>query len=344
MKKIKLYGSWLTVNRYCNFKCLWCYAKETGYRKKDEMELDLAKNLIDLEKKLEIRDVIFVGGEPTFWKYLFETNDYVKKKKMSSCLVTNGFLFSNKRFMEKIAKSPFDSISVSLKAGDAIQHKKLTDSDTFEKVLSGLRNLRKNNYKFGVSITLNPLVANNLDEVIKIAIDNGAKDVGIEFCTPAFKKNIPYQDYMMNPDEIVKCILHHYQTIDRYTKGKLIIQQSLPFCLWPSDFLNTLKKKNQIVAGCHVLRKEGLIFDPQGRLIPCNVLCDCALGQYGVDFNDVKSFLSFWAKPEIAGFYKQIIAYPSHQCIGCSQYEECGGGYPLQWFVFKPKEIIPKRR
>lgn len=36
----------ITLNRLCNFKCEWCYAQYTP--KSTEMDLNLAKNLVDL--------------------------------------------------------------------------------------------------------------------------------------------------------------------------------------------------------------------------------------------------------------------------------------------------------
>lgn len=343
MKPLDLFGSWLTVNRYCNFRCVWCYAEGTQYSIKDDMELGLAMKLIDLETAIGIRNVIFIGGEPTFWRHLFQVNDYVGEKGMTSYIVTNGFLFSSKRFMEKVQRSPFDNVTVSLKAGNSEQHERLTGTGAFAQVLAGIRNLSQSDQSFDVSITLSSLVADNLDELVKVAVDAGAEGVKIEFCATTFRTGGSQRGYMMHPTEVVKCILHHYDAMNRYTDGNLMVEESIPFCLWPPDFLATLKERRQIISGCHVLRKEGLIFDPHGKVIPCNDLYDCPLGQYGVDFTDSDSFSLFWTKPDVVEFYNRIIAYPSEQCIGCEHYEECGGGCPLQWFIFDPQKIIPRR-
>lgn len=40
---LNLTGMWLTVNRFCNFRCPWCYAKSTKYNKNGDMPLELAK-------------------------------------------------------------------------------------------------------------------------------------------------------------------------------------------------------------------------------------------------------------------------------------------------------------
>lgn len=341
MKDVNLFGSWLTVNRSCNFRCLWCYAKGTEYREEDDMSWDLAQKLIDLEAEIGIKNIIFIGGEPTLWKDLYKANDYVKMKGMTSCLVTNGFLFSHDEFIKKLNDSPFDNITVSLKAGNEEQSRELTKTNSFPGVLAGIQNLAKNKHIFDVSITLNALISNNLSELVKVAMDNGSKGVKIEFCATVFEGNKPNRGYMMHQKEVVKCILSHYDKMDYYAKGNLMIEMSIPFCLWPNDFINSLKKKGAIISGCHVVRREGLIFDPKGKLIPCNDLYDYPLGQYGVDFFDVKSFLSFWKRPDLVKFYDRLIAYPVERCISCDSFKDCCGGCPLQWITFDPKEVIP---
>lgn len=344
MKEIGLFGSWLTVNRRCNFRCMWCYGQGTDYKPEDDMDLDLALKLINLEAGIGIQSVILIGGEPTLWPHIFTVSRYIKAREMNSFLVTNGFLFSSERFMKKVAEFPFDNVTISLKAGNPEQYRKLTGVDAFEQVLSGIHNLREGGHNFDISITLSSLIAGNLSELVKTAVDAGAKGVKIEFCAATFKGNDARRGYMMSPSEVVKCIMRHYETMNLYTEGRLMIEQSLPFCLWPADFLARLKEKNQIISGCHVLRREGIIFDPHGKVIQCNGLYEYPLGKFGIDFKDPLSFAAFWMRPDVVNFYNKLIAYPSQQCIKCLQYNECGGGCPLQWFVFNPEEIIPKRR
>lgn len=264
---------------------------------------------------------------------------------MITVLVTNGYLFSKDRFIEQVQESPFDRVNVSLKAGNAEQHRELTGTDTFEDVLKGLQNLQEINQPFDISITLSSLIGDNLSELIQTGTRFGTDSISVSFCVPVIEKEGEYsRGYMMHPQEVVNCIMEHYEDMHEHTNGNIAIEQSVPFCLWPSDFLELLKERDQIVSGCHVLRRDGVIFDPHGNVIPCNDLHNCTLGQYGKDFHDAETFQSFWESDQMAQFYKMLTAYPSELCIKCSQFNDCGGGCPLQWFVCDPETTIPERR
>ncbi|MBU1557822.1 hypothetical protein KKC45_02575, partial [Patescibacteria group bacterium] len=41
--KVNPKNGWITVNRTCNMRCKWCYAKETEYR--GELSLEFAQKL-----------------------------------------------------------------------------------------------------------------------------------------------------------------------------------------------------------------------------------------------------------------------------------------------------------
>lgn len=46
---------WLNVNRACNMRCEWCYAKGTEYSAGDEMSLDLAIRLVEMMRSTGVK-------------------------------------------------------------------------------------------------------------------------------------------------------------------------------------------------------------------------------------------------------------------------------------------------
>ena len=48
--KLKLTTCWLNINRCCNLRCEWCYAKNTGFDPYSNISLDDAKKTINLSK------------------------------------------------------------------------------------------------------------------------------------------------------------------------------------------------------------------------------------------------------------------------------------------------------
>lgn len=340
MKKINLNTAWLTVNRLCNFRCKWCYAEDTQYSKDDDMSFSLASSLVDLCSNIGIQEIIIIGGEPTFWPHLFDIVPQIHNQGMDAVLVSNGYLFSNNKFLEKIKKIPLKGISFSLKAGTRQQYIKHTGVDAYQKITKAIRKVADTKIPFGISITLNKLIAKNIEDVVMLGMDNGATNVAIDFCSTVFENNIPQIGYMLEPKEVVKIILEKYAILDSLTCGKLHFGQSLPMCIWPKKFLDNLIEKKQVSFGCQLTTRTGVVFNTDGNIIPCNCLTDINIGKYGNDFIDSNSFYKFWKKPKINQFFNKIIAYPSYECITCETYNICGGGCPLQWFVFDPKKII----
>lgn len=342
MKNLGLYGAWLTVNRFCNFRCLWCYALDTHFRKEDDMPRDLALDLVDFLAELGLPRILLIGGETLFYPHLFDVVGRIKRHKMQVVVITNGYLLSSDRFMDKFTQAGVDAVNVSIKAGSSQQHQELTLTRPFawERVLQGITNLASAKIPFEVSVIANSFVLNNLVEIARLAVENGADRFAIDFCTVSFEGERPVARYMPDLTEVVHMIVKQYPAIHEITKGELHISNTIPRCLWPADFLALLDERDQASYGCHVTAREGLVWDGQGRLIPCNHMYDYPMGQFGVDFDDRRSFIDFWQQPELVEFYDQMIAYPAQRCIPCAEYAVCSGGCPLHWFVYDPEVVL----
>jgi radical SAM protein with 4Fe4S-binding SPASM domain len=342
MNDLGIYGGWLTVNRFCNFRCGWCYAIGSAFKPEDNMPLDMAKKLIDLMHAVGIKSAVLIGGETLFWPHLFSIATYLKSLGMESTAVTNGWLLGFEKFRRKVNESDITALAISLKAGNRQQYIDLTRFDGYDKVLEGLRETRSwEHIRIETSVVINTRVIRNIDEVVKVAFENGAKSINISLCGPIISGKLFDSQYMPDPQEIVSTVVSKYPIIDGESGGQFSIEESLPACLWPPEFLAALEAKNQVSFGCHFKTRSGLLFDRRGNVLACNHLFDYPLGQFGVDFNDLDSFSVFWNKPEIDAFYDKMLEYPARACIQCRSFDKCGGGCPLYWLVREPDSVIP---
>ena len=207
---VKITGSWLTVNRACNFRCKWCYAEGTNYNREDDMSLELAKKLVNFQAELGVEDVILIGGEPTLWPHLFEIIELISQKGMKSALVTNGLLLANEKYLQKLKASSIGGITLSLKSGNKDQHKEIAGSSEFDKVVKAVKSISELDIPTNVAVTINSLVFNNIDEIVKVAAGNGAKSITLDFCTTTFLDGQPQKGYMPNPRDIVTEIVKKY--------------------------------------------------------------------------------------------------------------------------------------
>lgn len=338
----KITGAWLTVNRFCNFRCRWCYAKDCKFKNADDMNLDVAERIVRFLAKLGIQEIIYIGGEPTFWKHLFKVDQLVHKLGMRSAIVTNGYLFHHPHWLARFKESEIDYINISLKAGNAVQHKKLTGTPdgTFELVLRGIQNALATGREVNVSTVVNTLVLDNLAEIVDVATACGVSEVFLQLCTPEFIRGQPQKGLMVPPAEIARVIGENYTRMNEATKGGLVIEGTIPSCVWDPLLLKTLKEREQLSMGCQLVTRQGLVFTQTGALIPCNHLFDFPIGQLGVDFDSPETFETFWESSAILEMHRQLTAYPTMECIPCLMHPECGGGCPLQWFVYDPQKTV----
>lgn len=323
---------WLTVNRICQFRCLWCYAEDTRYSSADDMSLWTAQRLIEIAKGVGIKNFILLGGEPALWPHLHTICPMLEEPT----IVSNGLAYANKkRAAEDLATGA--NISISLKAGNAVQYKELAKADVFDKVMLAFRNLVDLGHAPNVGITISSLVAHNIDEMVKVSFENGARSVTMELCSPVFQNGQPQIGYMLHPRAAADLIVSLSCLFEAYPN--LILSHSLPFCLFPDGFLDNLKQRDQLISGCHVAQRSGIVFSPKGELLLCNVLHDFELGRLDIDFHYAHSFKEFWHRKEVVEANEALACFPHRACSECGTYDSCCGGCALQWMVFDPQLI-----
>jgi molybdenum cofactor biosynthesis enzyme MoaA len=148
---------WLTVNRNCNFRCLWCYAEGTTYAQESNMTWETGRKLVGISMELGIRDFILLGGEPTYWPQLNKMCDYLTKHEANATVVTNGWRYANLK-QARIVRDTGAKVSLSVKAGNPDQYYQLTKVNAYGKVIRAINNFAKLDSPVSVSITASALV------------------------------------------------------------------------------------------------------------------------------------------------------------------------------------------
>lgn len=153
----------------CNLRCQMCPVNNGMKRKKELMNFDLFKKIIDDNPNLEFI-LLFLWGEPLLHPKIFEMIEYIAKKGIRPVLTTNSTLFTPK-IINKIAKSKLDRITISM---DGIK-------DTYEKIrgvsyaqteknvmnLIAARNRTKSAVKIDLTMVITKDSEGNVDSFIK---------------------------------------------------------------------------------------------------------------------------------------------------------------------------------
>lgn len=331
---------WLTLNRSCNLRCVWCYASNTNYKKEDTLSFEDATKIIDICSEVGIKGIVLMGGEPTLYPHLFDLIQYINDKRMSVSIITNGVLFSNKEFADKILASKLNSITISFKGENREIFRNVTGFDRYNDVIEGIKYLIHKGRQFTVSMVLTNDNIPSYIEGVRTLYNLGVKHFHFSFCYE-MQYSSTYE-LPEKPSEIIGKFIKSYDDLDTACEGNFDLFNGYPLCLWPTDFLSKLVKKEQITTVCQLLKHTGLVFDTDGTIIPCNAMTDIKIGKLNNDFNDAKSLIEFLNKQEIDDIYRELRCVPDKDCLKCKALSNCGGGCVCHWTKYSYDSLKQK--
>ena len=337
----KLNKAWITINRSCNLRCRWCYAANTEYKQSSDMDFNLACELFDLFSDIGINDVSLLGGEPTCYSYLLDLLSYAKNKNITCHLITNGIALSNIKYLSEIVNLGIGCIDISLKGFSVENYIAETGYDGYSQTMNAIKNLELLGTEFIVSMVL---TYENITEYIRgitDAVNNGAKNFRFSFChdfsaLDTEKINLEYP-IKKNVFDVIDGFKNSYEELRKITNDNFSLHQTFPLCAWDFEFVKLLQSRNQIFSSCQVFTREGVIFDTQGYIIPCNLMHQVKLGKWKQEFSNYNEFLNFWNGDMLSNYYNAIAnqSIPSETCKSqCEDWELCGGGCLSNWYNY----------
>ena len=335
------FAGWLTVNRACNLRCKWCYAKPMGFSMNDDMRLELVQRAIDLFKGLPLENVILIGGEPTIHPDFFKIIKMIKTAGFRPFLVTNSLKFANKNFLQSAIKAGLVGITTSLKAGNDNQYYQFTGRRVFPTVMKAIDNINKSeiSHKHKISVTVCKPLFENFDEIIEVIAKSNAESLSLDMERPIIVNNEIQGDGMATPREMADFFVRIYPRLVA-SGTRFIVKVSIPFCLFPEDFIERLFDNNNIISGCQIFDGRGIIVDPYGRILPCNHFCNNPIGQLGLDFSTAEGYYEFRQRPDVNKFYRIIASCPHQNCVDCKYWQYCGAGCRVRWLYQGADELL----
>jgi radical SAM protein with 4Fe4S-binding SPASM domain len=320
---------WLTINRSCNLRCNWCYAKKTGYNLSDDMKFETAKTIIDIFHDLKIKSIVLIGGEPTLYKNFFDVIDYCHKNEINVSIVTNALQCENDHFIDDLKKHNIKHLSVSFKGESKEAFFKTTNVDAFDRVVNAIKKCINNNIDISVSMVLALDSMKNISDGVKLLKEIGVQRFNFSFCYN-FNYNGDSPEYQ-KPKDLLDEFYKIYDDLDKLLNHRFSLSNGIPLCLWNVDVLEKLIKRKQISTTCQLLKRIGLLFSTDGSLIPCNAMYKLTFGKLGIDFNNAKELIDFFKTEEVQAMYKKLCGLPSKECLECKWMKYCGGGCVCNW-------------
>lgn len=330
----------ITLNRVCNLRCEWCYAKDTGYHPQDTMPSEMAKEIVSLCRSLHFRHVKFLGGEPTLYPDLFDLISFANQNQIRVGFPTNGVAFCDRDYVKELISLGIDHMSISLKGVDRISFQTTTGVDAFDKVMLGIENCLSLGATVVIFTVLSMENIRSFLDCVKMLRKIGVDRFRFTFVfhydtTPGYKNYLE----KTTPREVVRIFKSEYPELDRITDHRIGIFPTFPACFWGIDFIQMLKEKGQLVLGCPVRRRSDLIFDCSGKLIPCSAMYSKPYGQLYKDFRSPEELQTFCESDRVQTFYERCSVTPSGMCKECSSRSLCDS-CSCQWTNYSFEQLM----
>jgi len=162
------------VTRSCNLHCSHCRASATGGNYANELSTEESLRLIDQIREAGNPIIILTGGEPLARSDVYSIAGYARSKGLRVVMGSNGTLVTP-QIAARLKASGLARVSVSLDfPTPGLQDSFRGQQGAFAAALAGIRNIREAGIEVQVNCTLTKLNIAYLDDLLALALHEGA--------------------------------------------------------------------------------------------------------------------------------------------------------------------------
>jgi len=197
---------WIT--NMCNLRCKICNQWKTDPKLfSQELSTDEWCTFVDSAKRLRAAAIVITGGEPFLRTDLFEILGYIQKRGLAYHICTNGTLLDEERVGKLKSLKP-TSISVSLDSYSAEIHNMMRGVDCFNRVIEGVKLLKRSipKTKVGINCVISKKNFYNMYKMIPFAEELKVDQIKIDLIHTNLKHRslnaIDFDDFIFKTDDI----------------------------------------------------------------------------------------------------------------------------------------------
>lgn len=210
----------------CNLKCIHCFNDKDDNKK--ELKFSELKPVIDEAYNLGVFNIVLSGGEATLAKDFLKTAKYIREKRISLEVYTNGqTLYDNPKLLNELINLFPYRISLSLYSLNPDVHDKVTGVKGSQyKTIEVIKKLKENNILVGIKCFLTKYNANEYIELKNFAKNNGlSMSVDCKFVNNPSRNNNNVR-------------VTNKQLLELYTNPKSLLRIKKPLIKYSEDFFN----------------------------------------------------------------------------------------------------------
>lgn len=176
------------ITSNCNLRCKHCffYNNNDKFNSSNDLSTEQVMKTIDEVLAMDILHVTLTGGEALLREDIFDIISELKSKNISIKLSSNGILITNE-IAQKISTllNPLtDYVQISIDGARAITHEETRGEGTFDKAISGLKNLIANNINTSINTTITNTNILELVDLYNMAQTLGVKKFAVTKISP----------------------------------------------------------------------------------------------------------------------------------------------------------------
>lgn len=150
----------LDLTQRCNLRCWFCYNEQSKERK--DASFENIKQILNDMSQGGCKEVTYLGGEPTIYKFFWETLEYADRLGYEQCFVTNGQIIDD-IFAKKLSKYEGIEVGVSFHSIKEDKQNEIAKSpQSYKRILEAIKLLEKYNIRW---YTQTSLVKDNYLEI-----------------------------------------------------------------------------------------------------------------------------------------------------------------------------------
>jgi radical SAM protein with 4Fe4S-binding SPASM domain len=317
---------YLTVTRYCDRTCPYCY-QGLNDRTNTDMAFEQIRLVVDRVKKVNPRcRFVIAGGEPFAHKRIRDILQLINDEGFTFAILSNGTYVDvdTARFLKGL--SGLLSIQISLDGASAETHELTRGKGHFKIVMQAIRNVIDEGVPFIIAPTVHNKNMHELSTVAELAVGNGG------WLSPNALKELPhaglnYTDLALSPDLLQESLRKMNDHLVAMFGLDRIVELAQRFRRGDPEVCSATQPNATHICGmAHSL----VDIDWNGDVYPCHLSKGPELVIGNIFREDFPQIFQRVADKQI-----RVKSHEIEQCSGCKFNSTCAGGCRAgAWFNY----------
>ncbi|MDM8543493.1 mycofactocin radical SAM maturase [Desulfococcaceae bacterium HSG9] len=305
------------VTYACNLTCIHCLS-DSGTKKNSELTTAASQCVIDTLAEQKVFQFNIGGGEPFMRPDFLDLMDYAHTKGMVTCISTNGTLIDEEIARRLDHKQVY--IQVSLDGATPESNDAIRGKGSYKKVIKALECMKKRDIEVSVNTVLTRLSYPQLDDLVKLAGDFGAK-LRVSRFRPSGRGKASWNELNVSKQQMID--FSHW--LDRH----------LGVSTGDSFFSVTTEERRTLGLNMCGACKLTCCISPEGGVYPCAFLQE---PEFKAGKLPQDSFADLWKHSPVFRSFREL---EIKSCESCQRFHLCHGGCPAIAYHTQRKLGIP---